>query len=265
MPGPIVHNETTASELGDFVAILSNLTRRAFGIEEPPEYVVYQEHTSDAIHHFWATVHIYGRGTASERPYRFTGRTTSDETQAIQLAAREAVVHLRHRSPRVNIRPFYYYPSREGYGSPTQVANGDHESDPALVHLVRYLRAQEALFDQVTLDLIATRRTLALLTPVRSEAAPAVDTPIVLFGRPVEPPSSAPVIYPGNAFASPEELRRLLEPYSNGTVASTPREGHHHYTSPAAPHPTPASSDAEAHGEASTSTRRARLDVNEVD
>ena len=52
MPGPIVHNETTASELGDFVAILANLTRRAFGIDEPPEYVVYQEHTSDAIHHF---------------------------------------------------------------------------------------------------------------------------------------------------------------------------------------------------------------------
>ena len=58
MPGPIVRNETTASELGDFVAILANLTRRAFGIDEPPEYVVYQEHTSDAIHHFWATVHI---------------------------------------------------------------------------------------------------------------------------------------------------------------------------------------------------------------
>src|SRR3989337_3764994 len=136
MPGPIVHNETTAAELEGFVAILANLTRRALGIKEPPEYVMYQEHASDAIHHFWATVHIYG---GAERPYRFTGRTTSDETQAIQLAAREAVIHLRHLSPRVNIRPFYYYPSREGYGSPTQVANGDHESDPALVHLVRYL------------------------------------------------------------------------------------------------------------------------------
>ena len=87
MPGPIVRNETTVSELGDFIAILANLTRRAFGIGEPPEYVVYQEHTSDAIHHFWATVHIYGRGTTSERPYRFTGRMTSDEPQAIQLAA----------------------------------------------------------------------------------------------------------------------------------------------------------------------------------
>ena len=52
MPGPIICNETTAAELGDFVAILANLTRCAFGTEEPPEYVVYQEHTSDAIHHF---------------------------------------------------------------------------------------------------------------------------------------------------------------------------------------------------------------------
>ena len=52
MPGPIVRNETTASNLGDFAAILANLTRRAFGIDELPEYVVYQEHTSDSIHHF---------------------------------------------------------------------------------------------------------------------------------------------------------------------------------------------------------------------
>ena len=195
-------------------------------------------------------VHIYGRGTASERPYRFTGRTTSNEPQAIQLAAREAVVNLRHLSPRINIHPFYYYPSCEGYGSPTQVANGDHEMDPTLVHLVRYLRAQEALFDQVTLDLIATCRTLALLTPMGREAASTTDAPIVLLGRPVEPPRSAPVIYPGNAFASPGELRRLLETYSNGVVASTPRKGHHRYPSPVAPHPTPVSSDTEAHGEA---------------
>ena len=147
MPCPIIHKETTASELGDFVAILANLTRRAFSINEPPEYVVYQEHTSNSIHHFWATVHIYGRGTTLERSYRFTGRTTSDEPQAIQLADREGLVNLRHLSLRVNTCPFFYYPSREGYGSPTQIANEDHESDPALVHLVCYLRAQEALFN----------------------------------------------------------------------------------------------------------------------
>ena len=79
MPGPIIHNETTTAELGDFVVILANLTCRAFGIEEPPKYVVYQEHMSDAIHHFWATVHIYGRGITSECPHQFTRRTTSDE------------------------------------------------------------------------------------------------------------------------------------------------------------------------------------------
>jgi hypothetical protein len=223
---------------------------------------VYQEHASDAIHHFWATVHIYGRGPTSERPYRFTGRTTSDEPQAIQLAAREAVVHLRHRSPRVNCRSFYYYPSREGYGSPIEVANGDQESDPALVHLVRYLRAHEALFDQVINDLITARRTLALLTPARREAT---STPTVLFGRPIEPSGPAPVVHPGNTFATPEELHRLLEVYSNGAVSSTPGGGHHRYPIPAAPHPTPASSDTEAHVEAPASAGRARLDVNQVD
>ena len=42
MPGPVVHNETTATNLGGFVTVLANLTRRAFALEEPPEYVVYQ-------------------------------------------------------------------------------------------------------------------------------------------------------------------------------------------------------------------------------
>ena len=43
MPGPIVHSETTATNLGGFVTVLANLTRRAYALEEPPEYVVYQE------------------------------------------------------------------------------------------------------------------------------------------------------------------------------------------------------------------------------
>ena len=118
MPGPIVHNETTATNLGGFVTMLANLTRRAYALEEPPEYVVYQGPMSGESRQFWATVHVYGRGLTPERPYRFTGRTTSFEPQAIQLAAREAIVQLRHLSPRVNCRSFYYYPSRDGYGRP---------------------------------------------------------------------------------------------------------------------------------------------------
>ena len=41
MPRPIVHNETTATNLGGFVTVLANLTRRAYALEEPAEYVVY--------------------------------------------------------------------------------------------------------------------------------------------------------------------------------------------------------------------------------
>ena len=118
MPGPVVHNETTANNLGGFVTVLGNLTRRAFALEEHPEYVVYQGPMSGENHQFWATVHIYGRGLSPERPYRFTGRTTSFEPQAIQLAAREAIVQLRHLSPRVNCCSFHYYPGHDGYGRP---------------------------------------------------------------------------------------------------------------------------------------------------
>ena len=96
MPSPIVHNETTAANLGGFITVLANLTRRAFALEDPPEYVVYQGSMSGESRQFWATVHVYGRGLSPERPYRFTERTTSFEPQAIQLAAREAIVQLRH-------------------------------------------------------------------------------------------------------------------------------------------------------------------------
>ena len=127
-------------------------------------------------------MHIYGRGLSLERPYRFTGRTTSYENQAIQLAAREAIVQLRHLLPRVNCRSFYYYPSRDGYGRPPQVVNGDHETDPALLHLVRYVAALEELFDQITLDLIVARGELVRRAPVRGEDEPDTDNPVVLFG-----------------------------------------------------------------------------------
>ena len=264
MPGPVVHNETTATNLGRFVTILANLTRRAYALEEPPEYVVYQGPMSGEDRQFWATVHVYGRGLSPECPYRFTGRTTSLEPQAIQLAAREAIVQLRQLSPRVICRSFYYYPRREGYGRPTQVANGDHETDPALLHLVRYVGALEALFDQITIDLIATRGELVRRAPAREDNEPNTDNPVVLFGHPIETLRSAPTINQ-DTLMTPEVLRRLLGAHSNGIVANNPRDGHHRYPNPAVPPPSPANSNDETRGETSTSTRHARLDINDVD
>ncbi|KAE8810025.1 hypothetical protein D1007_13346 [Hordeum vulgare] len=235
MPGPIVHNETTAADQGSFVAILANLTCRAFAMGEPPEYVVYQEHTSDAIRHFWAT-----------------------------LTAREAIVQLGHLSPRVNCRPFYYYPSHESYGRPLQVANRDHETDTILLHLVRYLRAQEALYDQVTLDLLAAREELARLDLMRREVEPDARNPVVLFGRPIEPLRSVPAPKPNHTPISPEELRRILGISYNGTLATAPLNGHHCYPSLIAPPPSPSNCDVVVPVNP-TSTRPAHLDVNEVD
>ncbi|KAE8768791.1 hypothetical protein D1007_59693 [Hordeum vulgare] len=141
---------------------------------------------SDAIRHFWDTVHIYDKIITQELPHRFTERTTSYEPEAIELASRHAIVQLRHLSPRVNCRFFYYYPSREGYGRPLQVTKGDHETDLTLLYLVRYLRPQEAPYDQVTLDLLATCEELAPLNPRRREVEPDASNPIVLYGRPIE-------------------------------------------------------------------------------
>ena len=80
----------------------------------------------------------------------------------------------------------------------------------------------------------------------------------------VESLRSAPAI-DQNTLVSPEVLRRLLATRSNGIVASNPRDGHHRYPNPAAPQLHPANPDGETRGEALTSTRHARLDINEVD
>ena len=60
-------------------------------------------------------------------------------------------------------------------------------------------------------------------------------------------------------------LRRLLGTRSSGIVAKKPHDGHHRYPDTAVPQPPPANPDGENRGEASTSTRQARLDINEVD
>ncbi|KAE8803673.1 hypothetical protein D1007_20445 [Hordeum vulgare] len=231
-------------------------------MEELPKYVVYQERTSGDIHHLWATVHIYGTSVTRECPHRFTGRSTSYEPEAIQLAAQEAIVQLRHLSPGVNCRSFYYYHSREGYGRPIQAASGDHETDPALLHLVRYLRAQEALYDQATLDLVASRVEMARLR--RREAEPEARKPVVLFARPTELQRSIPAADPSHAHISPEELHRILGISSNRTIATTPRNGHSRYPDLVAPPPSPSNRDVVVPAN-STSTRPAQLNVNEVD
>ena len=86
----------------------------------------------------------------------------------------------------------------------------------------------------------------------------------MLLGKPIESLRSAPVI-DQNTLMTPEVLRRLLGTHSSGIVANNPRDGHHRYPDPAAPQPTPANPDGENRGEASTSARHARLDINEVD
>ena len=57
---------------------------------------------------------------------------------------------------------------------------------------MRYVSALEALFDQITIDLIAARGELVLRAPAREENEPNTDNLVVLFGQPIETPRSAP-------------------------------------------------------------------------
>ena len=129
---------------------------------------------------------------------------------------------------------------------------------------MRYVSALEALFDQITIDRIAAHGELARRAPARGEEEPNTDNPVMLFGQPIECLRTAPVI-DQNTLMTPEVLRCLLETHSKGIVANNAANGHHRYPDPAVPPPSPAYSNSETHGEASTSTRHARLDINEVD
>ena len=129
---------------------------------------------------------------------------------------------------------------------------------------MRYVSALEALFDQITIDLITARGELVHRAPARREDEPDADNPVVLFGQPIKTLRSAPAINQG-ALMTPEVLCRLLGTHSNGIVANNPHDGHHRYPDPAVPPPSPTNPGSETHGEASSSTRHIRLDVNEVD
>ena len=129
---------------------------------------------------------------------------------------------------------------------------------------MRYVGALEALFDQITIDLIAARGELVRQAPARGEDEPDADNPVVLFGQLIETLRSAPATN-RDALMTPKVLRRLLGAHSNGIVANNPRDGHHSYSDPVVPPPSLANSNGENHGEASTSTRHAHVDINGVD
>ncbi|KAE8780640.1 hypothetical protein D1007_46185 [Hordeum vulgare] len=142
--------------------------------------------------------------------------------------------------------------------------NGDHETDPALLHLVCYLRAQEAPYGQVTLDLLADHEELAHLDPRRIEVEPDASNPVVLFGRPIELTRFVIAAQLNHAPIFPKELHRILGISSNGTVATTPQNGYHRYPNLVVPPPSPSNRDAMVPANP-MSARPVHLDLNEVD
>src|SRR3989337_2901818 len=84
MPRSLIHHETTAPELDGFVRILSNVTRRALGLEQSPRYVVYQARDRDGLTQYWAIVSINGRALTQELSYRFTARVMAGGFQGLR-------------------------------------------------------------------------------------------------------------------------------------------------------------------------------------
>lgn len=118
----------------------------------------------------------------------------------------------------MNNRSVCYYPSHDGYGSPTHVANEDLETHPALVQVVRYLRAHEALIKHITSDFVVSCTPTTRWTPASHEAATASSNHPVLARRPILSVRSAPSFMLANPTMTLVELHRSLDAFCNEVV-----------------------------------------------
>lgn len=110
-------------------------------------------------------------------------------------------------------QPFGYYPCCEGYGSLTRVASEYLEEDPTLVEIVRYLRAQEAVINQIASDLVMSRTPTARQNPGDHEVATASNNEHILVGRPIRSLRSALTFMLAHPTMTPAELHHNLDAF----------------------------------------------------
>ena len=157
MPRGQPYAETTAVDVAGFPEILWTVAQRVLGATQRPEYEVYEEPLSDALHEYWAEVHIYLNREARDALFHISGRRMPTPRLAIKMAAWEAISRLRHQLHRMNRRAFRFHPSRATLEGDTFFANTSQEEDVAVIHLANYVAAQHDLLGQVVDSLAMAR------------------------------------------------------------------------------------------------------------
>ena len=126
-----------ANEPTGFSRLLSVIVKIVIGQRVRTEYTFYRHKISDSLTMHQASVHFIG-GQPELHRLRFFGRAMPTERQAIQMAAREAIAHLRDTLPAMKTRPYYYLPCHVPYTSHYAFACPIGEEDDALGMLVQY-------------------------------------------------------------------------------------------------------------------------------
>ena len=97
-----------------FIKLLVAITKVAIGPSTRPEYTLYQHKTRDSVSMHQAAVQFKG-GRSESRHFRFLGRSMPTERHAMQIAAREAIAHLRDALPSMKTRRYRYLPCHVPY------------------------------------------------------------------------------------------------------------------------------------------------------
>jgi hypothetical protein len=75
-----------------------------------PEYTVYPDRITDTLIMYRASVYIRGGSAETHRNNRFVERAMPTERHAVQMAAHEAIAHLRDILSIMQTRPYQYLP-----------------------------------------------------------------------------------------------------------------------------------------------------------
>ena len=259
MPCSTLVDETTAAELFGFISILWVVAQRALGATQRPEYDVYQEESTGRVSVYWAKVHVYQGGRAGQIvSHRYTGKPMPTPSLAIQIAAWEAIVCLRHSDPGMDCRAFRYYPNGTT-AAEAVFACPLHERDVAVVHLTQYLAAQHEMILQLSESLTMSRRTLSLLhTQLFSHG-----TVTTFVGAPIT--EEQPLL--GILVSEPDTSRRTstLDFFCLFDAYAPTRSPVQRRRSTVTPWNTPVSSEHGSPRLAAISTRSPSIDVDHVD
>ena len=159
-----------------FVALLGDMWRSIYPLEDPPHYQVFQFSVGGRIREYVAHVHLSAPIPVGKRTYSFHGGYGANPERVVQLAAMAGVTGLRHQESMVQEnRAYQYYPTIAENPRRIQFPSVNPQDDMAILAMSRYMTAKCLLIPELVRDAIRARRLLGVALP---QSPPASPTPL---------------------------------------------------------------------------------------